>query len=128
MENTSITNVALTDSKDLLVGTLQIEKLHIQDVIDLIRQTRNNLIKSFLYENNILDNYFRDHYKIDLNPVKRKFIFCELSDLLISPVDLVHYSSLILEIIEKNNPEDVINEHKDLFYKDLEIILNHYKY
>jgi len=128
MENTSLTNVALTDSKDLLVGTLQIEKLHIQDVIDLIRQTRNNIIKSFLYEDNILDNYFRDRYKIDLNPVKRKFIFCELSDLLISPGDLVHYSSLILEIIEKNNPEDVINEHKDIFYKDLEIILNHYKY
>ena len=103
-----------------------LEKLSTEKVIDLIRQIRNDLIKDLLLEDNIL-SYFLAQYNKPISKIKIEFLARDLKELLISPVDLAHYASLIKEIRETNSA-NLSGGNNDLFYKELELIFNKYRY
>jgi len=103
-----------------------ISKLSIEKVIDLVRQIRNDLIKDFLLGENI-QSYFLEQYEKPISKIKIEFLIRDLKELLISPVDLVHYASLIKDIRETNSA-NLSRGNNDLFYKEIELIFNKYKY
>jgi hypothetical protein len=104
----------------------QTEKLSVEKVIDLVRQVRNDLVKDFLIKDNA-QNYFAEHYNKPLSTIKLEFLRRDLSELLISPVDLVHYSALI-KAIRDTNCANLSNGNNDLFYRELDVIFSKYKY
>lgn len=100
--------------------------LSVEKVIDLIRHLRNDLIKEFLHEAN-LKLYFNREFNREITPVKLEFLKRDLKELLISPVDLSHYSSLI-KLIRESNSAALAEGNQDLFYKEIEAILNKYNF
>jgi len=50
-----------------------------------------------------------------------------LQELLILPVDLAHYASLIKEIMETNTA-NISKGNEELFYQEIEKIFEKYKY
>jgi hypothetical protein len=106
--------------------TNQTEKLSVEKIIDLVRGVRNDLIKDFLDKKNV-ELYFNEQYNKSISAVKAEFLIRDLKELLISPVDLVHYAALIKEIRESNSA-GLSNGNKDLFYKELEVIFDKYKF
>jgi hypothetical protein len=107
-------------------STQDTTKLSIEKIIDLIRQIRNDLIKDFLLGDN-LNTYFNEEYNKELSNVKAEFLKRDLKELLIAPVDLSHYSTLI-KYIRESNTASLANGNQDLFYKELELIFNRYNY
>jgi hypothetical protein len=107
-------------------STQDTTKLSIEKIIDLIRQIRNDLIKDFLLGDN-LNTYFNEEYNKELSNVKTEFLKRDLKELLIAPVDLSHYSTLI-KYIRESNTASLANGNQDLFYKELELIFNRYNY
>ena len=105
---------------------LQTDKLSVEKVIDLVRQVRNDLIKDFLINDNV-QNYFVERYNKPLSPIKREFLMRDLRELMILPVDLVHYSSLIKEIRETNTA-NLSGRNNQLFYKEVEVIFDKYRF
>lgn len=101
-------------------------KLSVEKIIDRVRQLRNDLIKEFLVDQN-LQAYFLQQYKKELSPVKIEFCKKDLKELLISPVDLTHYSSLIKKIKESSSV-DSMDDDMTLFYKDLNTIFKKYNF
>ena len=96
-------------------------------IIDLIRKLRNDLIKDFLDERN-LQYYFEQHYnRRELSPVKIEFIKKELKELLIAPVDALHYQPLI-EQIKQTSTASIEAGNDRLFYQELERIFRKYNY
>ena len=112
--------------KDNKIEAGQIEKLSVEKSIDLVRQRRNDLIKDLLQRDNI-QTYFTDRYKKELSAIKLQFLIRDLKELLILPVDLVHYSSLIKDTREINSA-DLSKGNTELFYKELDVLFNKYKY
>jgi len=100
--------------------------LSIDQSIDNVRSLRNDLIKQFLDEKH-LELFFAEKYSKPLSKVKIEFIKKELRELLISPVDLVHYSSLITEMRKLSSPHHIKRDH-ELFYSELETIFKKYCY
>jgi hypothetical protein len=100
--------------------------LSVEKVIDLIRQLRNELIKDFLGNDNARA-YFQKEYQRDISAVKLEFLKRDLKELLISPVDLSHYSSLIKQIRESNSAS-LAEGNQELFYKEIETIFKKYNY
>ncbi len=76
-------------------------KLSVEKVIDLVRTSRNNIIRDFLIDFN-LKNRFTQLYNKELSLVKMEFLKRDLRDLLIAPVDLIHYATVIKQIRETN--------------------------
>lgn len=102
------------------------EALSTEKIIDLIRSLRNDLIKQFLKDDSI-DLYCAKFYEKKISHVKKEFLIRELKELLISPIDLVHYSKLITQIRETGVASLTLG-NGDLFYKDLEGIFLKYFY
>lgn len=100
--------------------------LSVEKVIDLIRQLRNELVKEFLIDEN-LKGYFQKEYNRQLSQIKTEFLKRDLKELLISPVDLSHYSSLIKQIRESNSAS-LAEGNQELFYKEIESIFKKYNY
>jgi hypothetical protein len=100
--------------------------LSVEKVVDLIRQLRNQLVKDFLIEDNVR-TYFQKEYQRALSDIKLEFLKRDLKELLISPVDLSHYSSLIKQIRESNSAS-LAEGNQDLFYKEIERIFKKYNY
>jgi hypothetical protein len=98
-----------------------------ENIIDLVRKLRNDLIKDFLDER-MLNEYMATQFRVkDLSPVKLEFIKKELKELLISPVNLNHYQGLITQI--KTTDSATLTENNEhLFYRELEGILKKYMY
>jgi len=98
-----------------------------ENIIDLIRITRNNLIKDFLDERYMKD-YVRQQYNVnDLSNVKIQFIKKALMELLITPVDTNWYAMLI-EQIKVNDTATISDDDRLLFYRQIESILKTYIY
>jgi hypothetical protein len=110
----------------MLQTTNQVEKLSVEKIIDLIRGLRNDLIKDFLDKKNV-ESYFKEQYSKDISAIKTEFLMRDLKELLISPVDLVHYAALIKDIRE-NNTANLSGDNKNLFYKELEVIFDKYRF
>jgi hypothetical protein len=98
-----------------------------ENILELIRRLRNDLIKDFLDERH-LKNYFAEHFnQRELSAVKIEFIKKDLKEMLIAPVDVDHYLSLINQIKESNSAS--LSEGNDvLFYKDVARIFKKYNY
>ncbi|HTJ48237.1 MAG TPA: hypothetical protein VL443_02205 [Cyclobacteriaceae bacterium] len=112
--------------KNNSVDSPQLEKLPVEKIIDLVRQIRNDLIKGFLSGDNIQDWFVR-HYEKPISKIKKEFLARDLQELLIMPVDLAHYASLIKEIMETNTA-NISKGNEGLFYQEIEKIFEKYKY
>jgi hypothetical protein len=96
-------------------------------IIDLVRKLRNDLIKDFLDERN-LKEYVAENFRIkDLSPIKIEFIKKDLKELMIAPVNLTHYDSLINHI-RTTDSAALTENNEQLFYKELEGIFKRYLY
>jgi hypothetical protein len=96
-------------------------------IIDLIRKLRNDLIKDFLDERH-LKEYVDQQFRVrDLSPVKVEFIKKDLKELMISPVNLNHYSPLINQI-RLTDSAALTESNEPLFFKEIEGILKRYLY
>jgi hypothetical protein len=112
--------------KNNSVESPQLEKLPVEKIIDLVRQVRNDLIKDFLLEDSI-QAWFIKHYDKPISKIKKEFLTRDLQELLILPVDLAHYASLIKEIMETNTA-NISKGNEELFYQEIEKIFEKYKY
>jgi hypothetical protein len=102
-------------------------KLSDQAILDLIRNVRNDLIKDYLDERNLII-YFESRYNIhDLTPVKIEFIKRDLREHLIAPVNVEHYKS-IFDTIRESGSAALSEGNEQLFYKDLENIFRNYTF
>lgn len=98
-----------------------------ENIIALIQTTRNDLIKDFLDERQMKD-YVHHQYKIDdLSNTKIQLIKRDLMELLTSPVNSNWYATLI-QYIKTNDVAAISDEHRFLFYREIEMILKKYIY
>jgi hypothetical protein len=97
----------------------------IHEIIDRVRTSRNNKIKEFS-ERRVVLEYFLKHHGIELSDRKHEFLSRELKELLIAPVDLAHYASVITEF--KDSPGKTgLDDHCDrLIMDELTKIFNRY--
>ncbi|MBT1706503.1 hypothetical protein [Chryseosolibacter indicus] len=97
------------------------------DILDLVRKLRNDLIKDFLDER-FLKEYISSNFRIrELSNAKIEFIKKDLKELLLSPVNTLHYENLINQIKTTDSAAlTETNEH--LFYKEIEVLLKRYMY
>jgi hypothetical protein len=98
-----------------------------ESITDLVRKLRNDLIKDFLDER-FLKEYIDVQFRVkDLSNVRIEFIKKDLKELMISPVDFVHYQPLITHI--KLTDSAALTENNErLFYKELEKVLKRHIY
>jgi hypothetical protein len=96
-----------------------------ESILDLVRKLRNDLIKDFLDER-FLKQYLDEHFRVrDLSNIKIEFIKKDLKELLISPVNVIHYETLINHI--KHTDSAALTEtNEKLFYRELEILFKKY--
>lgn len=98
-----------------------------ENIVELIRKMRNDLIKDFLDERYLLE-YVASNFKIrDIPRVKMELIRAELKDLLIHPVSIPHYEGLITQIRETDSAA-ISAGNEGLFYREIETILKRYLY
>ena len=83
----------------------------IHQIIDRVRTSRNNKIKEFSEKRVVLE-YFKQQHGIELSDRKYEFLLRDLNELLIAPVDLVHYSAVITEFKESPGKPG-LNDHCD---------------
>ena len=93
--------------------------------IDLIRKLRNELIKEFLDDKNLVAYFAEQFHQKELNNRRVEFIKKELRELLIAPVDLVHYSTILLEM-KQDGTASISAKNEKLFYDELEKIFKRY--
>jgi len=75
----------------------QIKRTH-DMILELIRNMRTDIVRSLLHTDN-LKSYLRDEHKIkEMSNVRIEFIKRSLHELLICPIDLVHYGPVILDM------------------------------
>jgi len=97
------------------------------DIIDVIRKLRNDLIKDFLDERNLVA-YLAEQYRVmDLSAVKVELIKADLKRLLITPVDIEWYKP-ILENFKTTGSAALAEGNERLFYKEIEGVLKKYMY
>jgi hypothetical protein len=95
------------------------------DIIDVIRKLRNDLIKDFLDERNMI-LYLSEQFRImDLSHVKLEFIRKDLKQLLIMPVDTTWYKPVIDDFYRTGSAA-LTEGNEKLFYKEIEEILKRY--
>jgi hypothetical protein len=99
-------------------------KLSIEKIIDLIRSVRNDLIKDLLNDH-VLDDYYQQKFGKPLSTVKREFFKRDLRELLITPVDLVHYSKFITHIKETGTAS-LARKNSEFFYSDVDRVISKY--
>lgn len=96
-----------------------------ESITDLIRKLRNDLIKDFLDERNLIAYFAEQYNRKEITTVKIQFMKKDLKELLIAPVDLRHYASLV-EQIRLSDSASITEKHDQLFYKEVEMILKRY--
>jgi hypothetical protein len=98
-----------------------------ENILDLVRKLRNDLIKDFLDER-FLKEYMSEHFRVrELSQIKIEFIKKELKELLILPVDTNHYEQLINQI-KLTDSAALTETNEKLFYRELEGIFKKYIY
>lgn len=98
-----------------------------ENIIDLIRKVRNDLIKDFLDER-FLNEYLAANFRIrELGKIPAEFIRNDLKDLLIHPVNTIHYQLLIRQIRDTDSAS-ISAGNEALFYKEVEMILKKHLY
>lgn len=98
--------------------------LSVEKIIDLIRSVRNDLIKDFLNDT-VLTSYYEEKFRKPLSAVKKEFFKRDFRELLIAPVDLVHYAKLITHIRETGTAS-LAHKNSDFFYSDIDRVISKY--
>ncbi|HTJ51996.1 MAG TPA: hypothetical protein VL443_21190 [Cyclobacteriaceae bacterium] len=98
-----------------------------EKILDLICKLRNDLIKDFLDER-YLKEYVATNFNIrELSNIKIEFMKKSLKELLIAPIDIIHYEPIIQQI--KSTESASLTEGNELlFYKELEGLFKKYVY
>ena len=98
-----------------------------EHTLEVIRNLRNDLIKDFLDERNLME-YFSERFNVrELTAVKIEFLKKDLKQMLILPVDTLHYKELIDQINDTGSAS-ITEKYEDLFLKDVEQVLKKYNY
>jgi hypothetical protein len=104
---------------------VQVLRLSTEKIIELIHQTRNDLITSHL-EDEAIQAYFNSHFHLGkVSAIKVEFLKRDLKELLSTPVDLVHYAAAIKEIKEFNNVT-LISNHHQTFMQEIDTLFKKY--
>ncbi|HEY9048506.1 MAG TPA: hypothetical protein VIN08_21515 [Ohtaekwangia sp.] len=97
------------------------------DIADLIRRYRNELIKDFLDERNLVA-YVAEHYKlVELSKVKIEFMKRDLKNLLTDPIDAELYEPIIRSFQQTGNAEFTEDDSR-LFYREIDRLIKKYIY
>lgn len=96
-------------------------------MIDRIRTSRNNKIKEFS-EKRVVSEFFKQHHGIELSDRKYEFLLRDLNELLIAPVDLVHYSAVITEFKESPGKPGLSDHCNRLIMSELIRIFKKYTF
>jgi hypothetical protein len=110
--------------KDANTQTTTWSKEH---TLEIVRGLRNDLIKDFLDERNLIAYFSERFNKHELTAVKIEFLKKDFKEMLISPVDIDHYKELIDQINETSSAA-ITEKYEDLFLKDVEKVLKKYNY
>ncbi|MFD0999141.1 hypothetical protein ACFQ21_07475 [Ohtaekwangia kribbensis] len=98
-----------------------------ENIIDLVRKVRNDLIKDFLDER-FLKDYIANKYGMkELTAVKIEFIKRDLKEFLIAPVNTDHYKTIV-DLIRETNSASLSEGNDELFYSEVDQILKKYIY
>jgi hypothetical protein len=105
----------------------QIKQSH-DMILELIRNMRTDIVRSLLHTDT-LKAYLRDEHKIaEPSNVRIEFIKRSLHELLICPIDLVHYGAVILEMTHAANPETSVHEYSGLVHREITEVLKSHLY
>jgi len=99
----------------------------IHEIIDRVRTRRNDMIKTYS-EKHVAIGYFRKQYSIELSDRKYEFLLRDLKELLIAPVDLAHYASVITEFKETPDKSDLNSKCDQLAMQELINIFRKYNF
>lgn len=100
-------------------------RLSNDDIIEYIHEMRNELAGKLMHED-FLKSFLKEHYQSELNSrIKIEFIRRSLKELAGSPVDLSHYSQLILEI-RKSGSMSVSKSSDQFFIEDIQRTIKGY--
>jgi hypothetical protein len=98
-----------------------------EHTLEIVRNLRNDLIKDFLDERNLI-TYFSERFNMrDLTRVKIEFMKKDLKQMMVDPVDISHYKELINQINETCSAS-ITEKYEGLFLKDVEKVLKKYNY
>jgi hypothetical protein len=98
------------------------------DIVDVIRRLRNDLIKDFLDERNLV-LYLSEQFRVmELSAIKVEFIKKDLKGLLIAPVDIEWYKAIIDDYKSNGSASLTTEGHEKLFYKEIEAIIKRHVY
>lgn len=98
-----------------------------KDVLEIIRNVRNDLIKDFLDER-ILIEYLSTQFRVlEISQEKMTLIKSDLQKLLIAPVDLNLYAPLLQQYKETGS-EGMTDGIDKLFYSNIEQIIKKHIY
>src|SRR5437762_2365280 len=93
-----------------------------ENILELIRHGRNDVIRDFLDERNIR-SYYADRYHLnDIDYPKVELIKTELKQLLSQQIDVQHYASLINQMKQAGVPLVQLDINPDLYYKEIQRI------
>ena len=94
---------------------------------ELVLKLRNDLIKDFLDERNLITYLSKEFRMMDISRVKVEFIKRDLKLLLQSSLDETHYQE-VLETITETGSAALSQGNEKVFYKEIEGILKKYIY
>lgn len=94
---------------------------------ELVLKLRNDLIKDFLDERNLITYLSKEFRMMDISRVKVEFIKRDLKLLLQSTLDEERYRE-VLETISETGSAALSQGNEKVFYKEIESILKKYIY
>lgn len=98
-----------------------------EQILDLVRKLRNDLIKDFLDERNLIAFFAEQYNRKELNAARVELIKKELKGFLIEPVDKEHYKELIDQLRETGTAS-ITGHHEELFHNDVTRVLKRFIY
>ncbi len=97
------------------------------DPAALVLRLRNDLIKDFLDERNLMEYLSKEFRMMEVSRVKVEFIKRDLKQLIQTPLDAGRYQE-ILETISETGSAALSQGNEKIFYKEIEAILKKYIY
>ena len=95
-----------------------------QEIIESLHNSRNEWISRLLTEQGLMSFLEEHYYTFVISAVKKEFLQRDLRDLQKSPLDLVHYSSLIRHVKETGSVKSM--DGNDLFFSELNKLFKKY--
>jgi CO dehydrogenase/acetyl-CoA synthase gamma subunit (corrinoid Fe-S protein) len=93
----------------------------------LVLGLRNDLIKDFLDERNLIEYLSKEFRMMEVSRVKVEFIKRDLKLLIQTPLDAERYRELV-ETISETGSAALSQGNEKIFYKEIEAVLKKYIY